>query len=156
WDLSDDTTLEWGLSGATGANDVESHTDIYGTDVTVKWRPAQGGKYHALIWASEFMNGQKNLNPDGYSKTRGGYSLLQGQAAERWWVQARTEYVETYASAVATTDIQRKHSALIAFVPTEFSGWRLQYDHLTDGRDTPEQKVSLQLNITIGAHPAHA
>ena len=51
---------------------------------------------------------------------------------------------------------QRKYSALIGYFPSELSGFRLQYDQLIDSRSTAEQRVTLQANFTIGAHPAHA
>lgn len=161
WELTDDLTMEWGLSGADGPNNVDKHTSVYGTDLTFKWRPSKGGKYSALIWSTEYMGGTTNLNPDGTDnasgiKSQGGYTFLQWQAAQRWWVQARTEYVDSQDRLTDTHEIQRKNSALVAFLPTEFSGFRLQYDHLVDNAETPENRIMLQMNITIGAHPAHS
>ena len=55
-----------------------------------------------------------------------------------------------------TTPFQRKQSLLLAYVPSEFSALRLQYDHRNNGMRADEHKILLQLNFTIGAHPAHA
>lgn len=161
WDLTDDLTMEWGLSGADGNNNVDKHTAIYGTDLTFKWRPSKGGKYSAIIWSSEFLSGKTNINPDGTDnqdgiKTQGGYTFIQWQAAQRWWLQARTEYVDSLDEATSIRNIQRKNSALVAFLPTEFTSLRLQYDHLDESVDKPENRVLLQLNISMGAHPAHS
>jgi hypothetical protein len=76
--------------------------------------------------------------------------------AEQWWLQGRTEYVDVLDSTAPEIDVRRKQSALVAYNPTEFTGVRLQYDHLEDNVDHPENRISLQLNLTIGAHPAHA
>jgi hypothetical protein len=164
WDLTDDLTMEWGLSGAQGPNDVDKQTQIWGSDLTFKWRPSVGGKYSALIWSTEYLNGQKTLDSaitTAKTKTQGGSSFVQWQFAQRWWLQGRDEYVEVLDPTAATADVRRKQSLLLAFLPTEFSGLRLQYDRVDDvaaisGYDKPESKIMLQLNLSIGAHPAHA
>lgn len=156
-DFSDDLTAELGLSIAQGPNDVDKGTQLLGVDLTFKWRPTKGGKYSALIWSTECMSGMRKLAPEGENKKQGGATFVQWQFDERWWLQGRAEYLEIQDSTTPNTlDSRVKQSALLAFVPTEFTGVRLQYDHLEDktGLD-PENKISLQLNISIGAHPAH-
>ena len=50
-----------------------------------------------------------------------------------------------------------KESVLLAFLPSEFSGLRLQYDYIQDrARTRNDHTIAFQYNITIGAHPAHA
>jgi hypothetical protein len=156
WDLNDDTTLEWGLSGSKGPNDLLTQTSLWGTDLTFKWRPSAGGKYSAIVWSNEYMNGTKNLNPEGSIRTHGGATFIQWQFAQRWWIQGRAEYVDVLDTTVGAPAIQRKYSGLLAFLPTEFSAIRLQYDQRLDGLATPEQRFLVQLNLSIGAHPAHA
>ena len=162
WDLSDELTLEWGLSGADGPNNIiDKHTSFYSSDLTFKWRPVRGGKYSAFVWSSEFVSGNKNINSDGTDnllgvKTQGGYSFIQWQTSQRWWLQLRTEYVETSDSTANTKSFQRKNSFLLAYLPTEFSGLRLQYDQLVDQGEKSENRLMLQLNFSIGAHPAHS
>ena len=167
FDLTDDLTLEFGLSDAYGSNEPRDPqqppatgvSNLYGSDLTFKWRPSEGGKYHALIWSTEYMNRQ--VNRSLYTNHGVGYaSWLQYQFAQRWWVQARSEYVQAREKDPSVTnapaEFQRKYSALVGFFPSEFSGARVQYSYLEDGRETPEHKVYLQLNFTIGAHPAHS
>jgi hypothetical protein len=161
WDLSDDLTLEWGLSGAIGPNAAQKNTSIWGSDLTFKWRPARGGKYHALIWSTEYLHGDAPQTGGTRKVTQGASSFIQWQFTERWWLQARGEYADVIDSASPANDVRRKESLLLGYLPTEFSGYRLQYDHLEDngavsGFSKPEDKVSLQVNITIGAHPAHS
>jgi hypothetical protein len=160
WDLSEDLTFELGLSGTRARNSFAQDSSVLGADATFKWRPAVGGKYHALVWSSEYLGGKREGLLDistGTSRERlGGFaSWLQYQFAERWWIQARGEQAGV-ASSVGTPK-QTRESALLGFFPSEFSGFRLQYDHLTTGgKDKADHTVALQYNISIGAHPAHA
>jgi hypothetical protein len=55
WDLSENSTLELGLSGVTGPNDSSLTTNIGAADLTFKWKPVQLNTYHSLTWQSEFF-----------------------------------------------------------------------------------------------------
>jgi hypothetical protein len=170
WDLSEELTAEAGISGASGKNAVDDGanvnrgvTNFYGADLTFKWRPVVGGKYRALSWSTESIN--RHIGRHGSANQGSGYqSSLQYQFTERWWAQVRGEYLKVSDDdMVAPLDIaphQRKYSALIGYFPSEFSGARLQYSYLADGGEDeehrPEHKIYLQLNFTIGAHPAHS
>lgn len=167
WDLTDDLTTEIGASGAAGKNEftvnnqLQSGKTIFtGLDLTFKWRPSVGGKYRALIWSTEYINRQ--IERPGATKNdgQGIATWLQYQFSERWWAQARGEYLKvTDSDSIDPLPIaphQRKYSALVGFFPSEFSGFRLQYHYFDDSRVTPEQRLMLQANFTIGAHPAHA
>lgn len=154
WDLSDDTTLELGLSGARAKNAFENNASIWGGDLTIKWRPAVGGKYHSFIWNTEYLRAKRKGLTDSAGEDiahlSGITSYVQYQFAERWWVQARGEVLGHYSRIT-------KESALLAFLPSEFSGLRLQYDHQkTQNQAKPDHTVAFQYNISIGAHPAHA
>ena len=152
WDLSDAITLELGLSGAKGRNSDNLDTYLYGADLTLKWRPAEGGKYRSLEWASEFLQKDRKGAIDG--KLSGVVSHLKYQLSQRWYSQYRYDYLGLNKSkAIAAI---KRHTGLIAFLPSEFSGVRLQYETIDDGQAKDEKRISLQMNISIGAHPAHA
>ncbi len=158
WDLTSDLTFELGLSGASGENQDLRTTNIFGGDLTFKWRP-DGNSARALIWSSEVIS--RNQNRFNFEERgRGFSSWLQWQMARRWWVQARGEYLEIEGQDPTSTDplpdYSRKQSVLVGFIPSEFSGVRVQYDHLEDGQADAEHRVYLQLNYSIGAHPAHS
>lgn len=153
WDLSDDLTVDWGITGSGGNNSYGGYTQIYASDLTLKWRPQIGGKYKSLIWSSEYLYADMQGNPAG-DKLGGLSTWLQYQFAEQWWIQGRFDCVGLPQQG--GSPIQRKESALLGFFPSEFSGFRLQYDHLDDGTPVAENKISLQMNITLGAHPAHS
>ena len=161
WEFGDDATLEFGLSGAKGKNAYGRNTTAVGGDLTLKWRPAEGGKYHALIWNTEYLRATRlgRLDPGGSglndARIGGAATYVQVQFAERWWIQARAEIL-----GLPKNDVEPNHtkqSALLAFFPSEFSGFRLQVDHERDhARPKSDHAVTLQYNVTIGAHPAHA
>jgi hypothetical protein len=154
WDLSDDLTLEAGLNATGGANAYGTDTTAWLGDLTFRWRPSEGGKYHSLIFSTEYLDADRRGNPDG-ERLAGLASWVQYQFAERWWAQARGEWVGTARSEGIPAE--RRQSALIAFAPSEFSLLRAQYDrHTGDALGRTEHRVTLQYNISIGAHPAHA
>lgn len=161
WDFSDDLTLELGVSGSTGKNAYGFQTVATGSDLTLKWRPTEGGKYHALVWNTEYLGARRKGRSDpagsgeNDEKVGGLTSSLQLQFAERWWIQARAEIFGLPENSVER--LHTKQSALLGFFPSEFSGIRLQYD-LENDRTRPrgDHAITLQYNVTIGAHPAHA
>ncbi|MCB0412555.1 MAG: hypothetical protein KDD22_08525 [Bdellovibrionales bacterium] len=160
WDLTDDLTFEFGISGTSGKNQYHLTSSAYGTDLTFKWRPSEKGKYHALIWSTEYLRGNRDgfvdSNTNETRKELGGVaSWVQYQFAQRWWVQGRYEYVGLPRDP--EYGLQDKQSYLIGFFPSEFSGFRFQYDKQYFGsRDHTDHTFSLQYNLSIGAHPAHA
>lgn len=166
-DLSDDATLEAGASFATGKNSVDGHTDLYGLDLTYKWRPALGGKYHAVIVGAELISRRLQQPDTPLEKGDGGYVFAGYQFAERWQALARYDQLQvTDANAAVNPDLEslttRRYSASIVFAATEFSSFRLEYDqtrgpHRGRGSDDyVEHAGFLQANFTIGAHPVHA
>jgi hypothetical protein len=163
WDLTDDLTLELGLSNTRGRNEMNEISELTGADLTLKWRPAEGGKYSAFVWSTEYMNGDRSgrlldptdSNSPSIARLAGYATWVQYQFTQRWWAQARYEILGTTRSEGIAR--KNKKSFLVGFFPTEFSGFRLQYDHLeTSEIDRHEDTIGLQYNITIGAHPAHS
>ncbi len=159
WDLTDDLTLELGLSGITGKNQFDKTSTLLAGDLTLKWRLAEGGKYHAFIWSNEFLDGKRKGLTDATTGEQaehlgGMASWIQYQFAARWWIQTRYEYLGL--PHPASIPFQNKRSAL-CFFPSEFSGIRFQYDNLqTQGQAKEDHTFTLQFNVSIGAHPAHA
>jgi len=159
WDLNDSLTMEFGLSGTAGNNQFGYKSSVLGSDLTFKWRPTEGGKYKSLAWSTEYLFAQRPGLEDATlesQQTLGGLtSWIQYQFAERWWAQARYEYVGLPKSK--NLSLVTKQSALLGFFPSEFSGLRIQYDWIQDrARPKKDYAVAFQYNISIGAHPAHA
>lgn len=172
FDLSDALTMEIGLSYAQGGNSLGGTTRITGQDLTFKWRPTEGGKYHSGIWAIEALQSRTEQGTDRPRGDRDGWDTwVQYQFAERWAALAREEAYRTdgafdvgdLSNVVALTDgTTNKHSVAVVFNGSEFSSYKLEYDwshglpNPNAGNQTDERKIMFQANFTIGAHPAHA
>lgn len=157
FDISSELTMELGGSFAYGRNELGSGpydtTKVSGADLTFKWRPAGRERYRTLIWQSEFISSSRDVDKKGV------YSLTQIQFARRWWIQGRYDFYTIPRDQVGGTEFkqtQRRYSALLAFVMSEFSAVRLQYNNLNQSHKKDEHQVFLQLNFTFGSHPAHA
>jgi hypothetical protein len=153
WDLSDELTAELGLGTGYGSNAWNAHSKLFSTDLVFKYRPVEGGKYHSLQWATEYLWAHR-AGDTAEPKLDGLATWAQFQFAERWWVQARYDVLNVGVEAPAGHT--HRESALLGFLPSEFSGLRLQYDHLNTPGAPADNRVALQLNISVGAHPAHA
>lgn len=166
WDLNEDTTMEIGGSYSTGRNGTGAAlgnrnrtTQIAGGNLTLKWKPARQARYKTLVWQSEYIRTWKETgvnalsgldNPDD---NKGGmYSYLQYQFAEQWWIQARYGYFGFHQAEEAND--QQRTTLLLGYVPSEFSAIRLQYSYI-DEDISNEHQVLLQLNFSLGSHPAH-
>ncbi len=133
WDLSEDLTFEWGVSGLSSAS------ILYGTDLTVKWRKSSERSFE---WSTEFL--QKDVDGE---KLGGLSSFIKYQLTKPIFVQYRYDYL-----GFSNSMSKNGHAFLVGYMPSEFSGIRLQYQDLAED----EKVVSLQLNFSIGAHPAHS
>jgi hypothetical protein len=185
-DLDDETTMELGASYYAGQNFTGGWTHVFGGHLNLTWRPAGRELYHQVTWQAEYIQvrrtGERAIVPaacddptcDGpdpallaqaevTSGLGGFYTYLAARVGQQWWVQARFdalgypkgESVPTLDPSYRNPLDRRLHrvTALAAFVPTEFAALRLQYSYV------PEEDVHqalLQLNVSIGAHPAHA
>jgi hypothetical protein len=154
FDVSDSTTLEVGNSYIGGRNSDAGHrlSQAIGFDLTTKWRPLQQSTEKALIWQNEYIYFDREREREPSSRGGGLYSSLQYQFARNWWIQGRYDLL-----GVPKLEDGRKHrwSTLLALVPSEFSDLRLQHSYTTQSSGKSVNEVFLQMNFTIGSHPAH-
>src|SRR4029078_3700952 len=92
--LSDNATLELGLTGLTGPNDSSRTTSIAAADLTYKWKPVQMNTYRSVTWQSEFYYGHASLMENFSVNSFGLYSFLQHQLAKRWFLTGRYDYAQ--------------------------------------------------------------
>lgn len=157
WDLDEDTTFELGGSYVTGRNGAtgggaNTQSEAAGANLTVKWKPAERLRYQTLVWQTEYLGSWRETGPGTPDENLGGiYSYLQYQFLERWWAQGRYDYLGLHRSAGLNE--KHRYSALVGYVPSEFSAVRMQYSYLDDVQD--EHQLILQLNFSLGSHPAH-
>ena len=156
WELSDDLTLESGLSAIkfhahSHGSDVEDETSLMAADLTFKWKPSTGGKYNSFMWSTEFIS--KERSGSVVSKNSGVTTFSRVQLSQRLFAQAQYEFIG-FGKSEGENDIN-SYAALVAFNPTEFSSLRAQYEQTHESNTAVDKKISLQLNVSIGAHPAH-
>ncbi|MBU8896881.1 zinc-regulated TonB-dependent outer membrane receptor [Corallococcus sp. M34] len=166
--LSDDLSLLWGLSTATGPNPTgyRNHTSIYGTDVYLKFRPIRAESSQQLVFQAEVLYRRRQV-PDDLLTDWGGYAQTVWRFAKRWGTGVRYEFgtpAHNRAGLVADDPLdpewtanRQRISAQVTYWPTEFSRLRLQAATDRVGwRDTPDYSAFLALEVVTGAHGAHA
>jgi hypothetical protein len=102
-------------------------------------------------------------NVESFNEKQDGYYLqAQYGLAPRWNAGVRFEQVgltnETGRSSGEKWDDSRRYSAVLNFMPTEFSRLRLQYsrgDIAVDGEREKFNQVFLQFQMSLGVHGAH-
>ncbi|MDA1028985.1 MAG: hypothetical protein O3B41_08030 [Bacteroidetes bacterium] len=151
WDLSDNASLELGISGLTGPNSEGRNTTIGGVDITYKWKPLQFNTYKSLTLQLEAFQSQKDLGASTI-KANGFYALINYQLARRWFLTGRFDQADLpdnpdwNEKAVSTT-----------------LGWYLsEYQKIELGGRTswgPDMDQSYQALVgmvfVIGTHGAH-
>jgi hypothetical protein len=156
FDVTEDSTIEFGLSYLSGANNAGSGrtTTAAGADITFKQRPVTGRGLGGVRLQAEYIGAtreaEENLESSGY------YVSAQWRVLPYWWVQGR--YGEAGIDEIGDVGIEREETQhtdyLLAWVISEFSVLRLQYSQYESGGDT-ESAWYLQFNFAAGAHPAH-
>jgi hypothetical protein len=152
-ELNDALTGELGLTSTLGKNSAGGDTSLMGVDLTFKYRPLEGGKYKSIAFSTEYLTGNRE-NFSEMEKVDGLASALKYQFLQRWNAGARYEVL----GLAQKEDFARtqKMSAILGYDFSEFSQLRLQYDRSSETDAEAVQHVGLQLNISMGAHPAHA
>lgn len=152
FDLSPASNLELGASWATAIVEEEAlraRTNLYGLDITWRWKPPQFSKYRSAILQAEAIW----RNEAGSGETHaGGFTYAQWQLSRRWFVGARADWVEP----PETEGALRGGQLLVKWFPTEFSQLRLAYE-----RQDPEQaqavdRLVFQTTFALGPHRPHA
>jgi len=164
--LSDNLSLAWGLSWATGPNASghDNHTDVLGTDLYLKYRPITYGSHTIVSLQTETLYRRRQI-PGDVLWDVSGYAQLFWRFAQRWGTAARYELgtpargdggVVSDPLDPFWTGNRQRVTADLTFWPTEFSRLRLQAssDFLA-WQDSPTLAAFLALEFNVGAHGAH-
>ena len=174
FDLTDNTTLLLGASGAFGPNNSgpDARTSIFGGDVYWKWKsPTAAAGFPFVSVQAEAMTRKYEtasrtsvedpavVLPQQTLNDRGGYVELLWGVKPRVVLGARADRVSgDPVTGAAPTDARVDRTRLspnFTWYPTEFSKVRLQYnfdDRASFGRD---HSLWLQFEFIMGAHAAH-
>ena len=183
-----DTTIMPGISYARGSSRINHFDDeaphafagmssLYGADLTVKH---YFDSYSFLTWQSEWMmremdGTQYAYNPEMTDPVMGSATMEKEQAGyytqlvyaynANWRAGAR--YGSIYKNDVTRNgdklDMENNFdriTAMVEYHPSEFSRFRLQYNHNTAlfneaGERQNIDTLIVEANIAIGAHAAH-
>jgi len=94
WELNENSTLELGLTGAIGDNEVSQKTRIGGIDITYKWSPIRYNTYQSFEWQTEFYFSEFEQSPTEAINAWGMYSWMQYQLSRRWYLTGMYSYSE--------------------------------------------------------------
>jgi hypothetical protein len=164
--LTDDWSLAWGVSGAFGPNSTgrANRTEIYGTDVYLKYRPITRADPRIVSMTSEVFYRRRQV-PDDVLSDVSSYSTLFWRFAMRWGAALRYEYGSPAFGDGGSraddpldpewTDARHRLSANLTHWPTEFSRFRLQGSRDMPGWRDPIWAAFLSAELVTGAHGAH-
>jgi hypothetical protein len=151
-DLSPAANLEIGASWATAIveeEELRTRTNVYGIDVTWRWKPPQFSKYRSAILQAEAI--WRDEAGIGETKT-GGFAFAQWQLSRRWYVGARGDWVEPPEEGGTLAGGQ----LLIKWFPTEFSQLRLAYERQDPEEGDALDRLIFQTTFALGPHRPHA
>lgn len=152
WRQEGGTTLELGGSWAGGANIDERFTHALGAHLNVELPRGESGEL-GLRWQMEYALASEDLRA-GRRTTGGLSSFVQYRFARRWWAQGRYDYYGLPREE--GEGWEDRISVLFAFVPNRRAPLRLQYSRWrVDKLGRGFNQYHIQLNFTIGSHPAH-
>jgi hypothetical protein len=153
WDLSQNSTLELGLTGLAGPNDSAFSTTIGALDLTYKWKPLQFNTYQSFVWQSEAYFSKAKVAPEADINSWGIYSFVTYQIEKRWFLTGRFDYSNfPYSSQL----VERAYSATLGWYATEFQKIELEAKTTTSNFQDQFQQVMLRWIFVIGSHGAHA
>ena len=151
-DLTPASNLELGASWATAIVEEEearARTNVYGIDLTWRWKPPQFAKYRSAILQAEAIW----RDEAGPAETRsGGFAYAQWQLSRRWHVGARGDWVES----LEEEGTLRGGQLLVKWFPTEFSQLRLAYERQTRDEGDALDRLIFQTTFALGPHRPHA
>lgn len=153
FELSDNSTVGFGVSVLTGVNSLEMNTVMAGIDLTYKWKPVQFNTYHSFTWQTEAMLCSSDTSAGNAMQSYGAYTLLEYQLSRRTFIGTRFDY--SGLPMMERSDA-RTASLLLRFQPSEFQILALEFQHINSHYGPKYQQVVFRAIFGIGTHAAHA
>jgi hypothetical protein len=153
WDLTENATLELGLTGLTGPNAFEHTTTMGAFDLTYKWKPLRFNTYQSVIWQTEALLSSAGTGAPEDVLTWGMYSSLTYQLDKRYFLTGRIDYSNLPTSA---SEAERSCSATLGWFASEFQKIELEGKATTSNVRDQFSQAWLRWVFVIGAHGAHA
>ena len=150
--LSDNATLEFGLTGITGPNDSSSNTNIAAADITYKWKPVQMNTYKSLTWQNEIFFGNAKYAANKMSNSFGLYSFVEYQIAKRWFLTGRYDYAQ---KPFDKSIVEQAYSLSAGWLATEFQKIEFEGKFTSVNVQPDYNQFWIRWIFVIGAHGAH-
>jgi hypothetical protein len=162
-DLSDAMNLTLGGTFANGANGsaqadtaspVEAlRAELYGADVTFRWKDPRRAIYRSLMAQVEWMERSAETLGGSDEKRQGAFAWVDFQFARRWHVGGRYDWSDALGGV--ERDPATGVLGFLTFTPSEFSLVSLQgrRQELEDG--SSETRWFLKTTFNIGPHGQH-
>lgn len=158
--FNSDWSLTWGLSALLGPNSTgyKTRSEIYGTDLYLRYRPVASTNYSAFSLQVEVMHRRRQV-PDDVLADTGLYAQAVWNINRRWETGLRYEWVGGSANDDLDPEwvgARQRTSIQGTFYPSHFSRIRLQGNHdAPSWRPRPIWSAMLGLEFVVGAHGAH-
>jgi hypothetical protein len=153
FELTDNATVELGLSGLSGVNAQQFTTTMGGVDITYKWKPVQFNTFQSFTWQTEAIVCKTSTLAAANVQTYGAYSFVEYQIEKRTFLGAQFDYS---ALPGVKSNEDRVSSVLIRFQPTEFQILALEFQRDNRSYAADANQVILRAIFVIGSHGAHA
>lgn len=166
WQLHEAWQLQWGVSGAWGRNNAAwddlhfgtamaslpqgGNTQIYGSDLTLSFRPNPQRSAHRLTLQTEVMHQRRTVGGIALQHT-GFYTQLTWGFHPHWGVGARVEWMSHQAFDDLDPDWsapRQRTSVQGTFSPTEYTRIRLQ-GNLDRPTWRPRPIASIMLGLQV-------
>ena len=153
FELTDNATVELGLSGLSGVNAQQFTTTMGGIDITYKWKPVQFNTFQSFTWQTEAIACKTSTLAAANVQTYGAYSFVEYQIEKRTFLGAQFDYSALPGNK---SNEDRVSSLLIRFQPTEFQILALEFQRDNRSYAADANQVILRAIFVIGSHGAHA
>jgi len=150
--LSDNATLELGLTGISGPNAFQKVTNVAAGDLTYKWKPLIMNTYKSVTWQSEFYFSHANDSSFSSMNSFGLYSFLEDQVSKRWFLTGRYDYAQKPFDKMIK---EQGYSLTAGWIATEFSKIEFEAKTTDDNIGARYYQGWLRWIFVIGAHGAH-
>ena len=146
-ELGDENDLTLGLSTYQGGDAA----DLFGADLTWRWRPVEQRNRRSLVIGAEAFQGDFTT-AGGAEDPNGGYAYAQYQFSPNVYAGVRYDTTESLEGPGLTTDT---YGAYVSYYTSEFLRLRVGAEHVVsdiaeiDGLDTG----FVELNFVFGSHP---
>ena len=184
-DLSESTNLDIGGSWARGHSPFGNGTNqLYGADLTLRWKPLRRAIYHSFVGRSELIWARTTVSPGNFSQSPairlttpsvtstpfGFYASGDYQFGRRWFFGGRFDRSQRgnclQTNPPTTTDcnalLPLNHllqdsggSLVLTYWPSEFSQIRGQLRRTRYGEGLTANEFIFQFMFSMGAHGAH-